>query len=74
MAQVVHPRLAMAAAINPPQLLAQLGEHPMRLPVTQGLASAHAARTDEEGRARGWTHMLAAQRPVGRQRADRARV
>ena len=62
------------ATIDPAQLLAQLREHPMGLPVAQRLASAHAARADEEGGARRGAHMLAALRPVGRQRADRTRV
>ena len=64
----------MSAAIDPAQLLAQLHEHPVSLPVTQRLTPACTARTDEERRVRRRSHLLAAQRQVGSQWADRAWV
>ena len=74
MAQVVYPRLAMPTSINPTQFLAKLREHAMRLPVAKRFTPAQAARTNEERRTWGRAHMLPAQRPVGHQRADNARV
>ena len=46
----------------------------MDLPVAQRLTSSYTARADEEGHARRGAHMPAAQRSVGCQRADHARV
>lgn len=69
-ANVVDPRLSMPAAIHPVQLPSQLLKHSVGLPVAQRLAPTHAARTDEERRVKARTHMLPAQRPVGRQWSD----
>lgn len=74
MAQIVHARRAVAAAIDPSELLAKLLKNAVDLPIAKGLPEQFPACADEERRLGRGTHMQTALPSVSRQRLDSAGV
>jgi hypothetical protein len=62
MAQIVHARRAVAAAIDPAELLAKLLIDAVDLPIANGLPEQFPARADEERRLGPGAHMQTALR------------
>ena len=64
MPQVVYARRAVATAINPAELLAQLLEDAVSLPIANGLPEQLSACGDEERHLGRGAHMVGALRSV----------